>query len=420
MRFRPFFYRVKAGSILNDMTGNQGKEGRKGEPGVFQLRPLLFLTGIFFLTFISRIILAPLLPTLENEMGISHSEAGSLFLFISLGYFVTLTLAGFISSSLTHRKTIILSSVVVGAALLGCSFSHSLWGLRLGTLLLGMATGIYLPSGIATLTSITHPRHWGKAIAIHELGPNLSFMGAPLIAEALMVWVPWRGVLMFLGCVSVLMAGAFKRVVRGGEFRGEAPNLGTFKSILSKKSTWIMMILFSLGIASTMGIFTMLPLYLVIERGIEPNRANTLIGLSRISALGMAFVAGWFSDRLGARRTLGYVILLSGIATLLLGIVPDLWIIGIIFLQPMLAVSFFPAGFSVLSMMGPPQSRATLVSLSMPFAVVIGGGVIPMGIGFMGDRAAFALGIVMAGGLMLLGLLLLRFLEFPEGKETVA
>jgi NNP family nitrate/nitrite transporter-like MFS transporter len=35
---------------------------------------LLFLVGIFFLSFISRIILAPLLPTIEKDLKIGHEE----------------------------------------------------------------------------------------------------------------------------------------------------------------------------------------------------------------------------------------------------------------------------------------------------------------------------------------------------------
>ena len=65
-----------------------------------QLGPLLFLTAIFFLNFISRIILAPLMPAIEKDLGISHGEAGSLFLLISAGYFTALLGSGFFSSRL--------------------------------------------------------------------------------------------------------------------------------------------------------------------------------------------------------------------------------------------------------------------------------------------------------------------------------
>ncbi|MGD8524492.1 MAG: MFS transporter, partial [Desulfobacterales bacterium] len=163
------------------------------------LSPLLILTSIFFINFISRIILSPLMPKIEAELGIAHAAAGSFFLLISVGYFITLLGSGFFSSRLTHRKTIILSAAVLGVALLGTSFISGLWGIRIGMLIIGLAAGLYLPSGLATLTAIIAPRHWGKAIAIHELGPNLSFIAAPLLAEALLIWFSWRSGFVLLG-----------------------------------------------------------------------------------------------------------------------------------------------------------------------------------------------------------------------------
>ena len=53
--------------------------------------------------------------------------------------------------------------------------------------------------------------------------------------------------------------------------------------------------------------------------GIDRNWANTLVALSRITSLGMAFLAGWLSDRFGPRWTLMTILLLTGITTLILG-----------------------------------------------------------------------------------------------------
>lgn len=147
------------------------------------LPSLLYLTGIFFLNFLARIVLAPLMPTVDRDLNVGHSEAGSLFLFISLGYCLGLLGSGLVSSRFTHRRTIILSAVAVGGSLLTVSLSHTLWWIRPGLILLGLSAGLYLPSGIVTLTAIVNSRDWGKAIAVHELAPNLSFIAAPLLAQ---------------------------------------------------------------------------------------------------------------------------------------------------------------------------------------------------------------------------------------------
>ena len=141
-----------------------------------QLSPLMLLTSIFFTNFLARIILAPLMPAVETDLGIRHAEGGSLFLLVSFGYFAALLASGLINSRLTHKQTIVGSNIALGLALLATSFSTGLWGMRLGLIMVGMATGPYIPSGMATLTTLIRSRDWGKAIGIHELAKKL---GAP-------------------------------------------------------------------------------------------------------------------------------------------------------------------------------------------------------------------------------------------------
>ncbi|MDY7036988.1 MAG: MFS transporter [Thermodesulfobacteriota bacterium] len=382
-----------------------------------QLGSLLFLTAIFFFGFISRIILAPLMPTIEKDLGLSHGGAGSLFLLISSGYFISLIGSGLISSRLMHGRTIIMSAAAVGVTLLVTSFCAGLWGVRLGLFMLGLAAGLYLPSGMATLTAIVDSRHWGKAIAIHELAPNLAFVAAPLVSEALLPWFSWRGILALLGGASLLFAFAFARFGKGGDFPGEVPTFSAFKSLFYEPSFLIMVVLFSLAIGASLGVYAMLPLYLTTEQAMDRNLANTLIGLSRFSGLVMAFIAGWATDRLGARPTIWIVFLLTGLTTVLMGVLSSDWLVVIVFLQPTIAVCFFPAGFAALAAIGPASARNVAVSFTVPLAFVFGGGAIPTVIGIMGDAGAFSLGIILVGILIVLGFFLSLFLKLAGGNQ---
>jgi NNP family nitrate/nitrite transporter-like MFS transporter len=381
------------------------------------LGPLLILTSIFFANFISRIIPAPLLPKIEADLNISHAQAGSFFLLISIGYFVTLICSGFFSARLTHRKTIVLSCGVLGLILLGMSLSRGLWGLRFGLLVLGMAAGLYLPSGLATFTANIDSRHWGKAFAIHELAPNLSFVAAPLLAEAVMMMFSWRIVFVCLGIVALLLGGVFARFGRGGEFHGQAPSLTSFRTIFSKPVFWILVLLFSLGISSTLGLYTMLPLYLVTEHALDRNWANALVAFSRIAGLLMAFVGGWLTDRIGPKRVLMAVFCLTGLMTVCIGIASREWIALAVFIQPMLAVCFFPAGLAALSLVSTREDRNIFVSLTVPMGFLVGGGAVPTLIGFIGDISTFALGIILVGALIFSGTIITVFLKLGDPTD---
>lgn len=403
---------------MNDVETTQVGKGNSIGSETFrtQLSPLLLIASIFLLNFTARIIAAPLLPTIERDLGFSHGDAGSLFLFLSIGYFISLLGSGHISSRITHRKTIAVSAIAVGVALSLISFSESLFAMRCCVFVLGISAGIYLPSGITTVTSLVKPRHWGKAVAIHELAPNLSFILTPLLAEMLLHWFIWRNILIFVGMVSVIMGIVFSRLGKGGNFLGEAPNFSSIKKILEIPAFWILIVLFSLAITSTLGIYNMLPLYLVTEHGMSQDWANSLVGTSRISTLGMAFLGGWATDRFGPKPIMIGVFFVTGILTLLIGMVSTYWIAALVFLQPVLAVCFYPAGFAALSTISTPENRNMAISLTIPIAFVLGGGVVPALIGIMADKGYFSLGISLSGALIITGFFLLFFLKLSDSR----
>jgi len=316
-----------------------------------------------------------------------------------------------------HKRTIIVSATAIGLALFVISSSNSLLGISTGLVLLGLAAGLYLPSGISTLTSLISPGQWGKALAIHELAPNLAFVAAPLISEFLLQWFSWRGILAVMGIASMVAGMTFGRFGTGGKFPVDAPSVTSVQTILAKPAFWIMTILFSLAITGSLGVYAMLPLYLVTERSMDQYWANTLVAVSRVSGLGMAFLAGWATDRFGARKIMAAVFLLTGTMTFLLGVTKGYWLVLIVFAQPMLAVCFFPAGFAALSCIGPSSSRNVAVSLTIPLAFLIGAGAIPAGLGIMADTVSFAFGFALVGVFILMGFLLSLTLQLPAENE---
>lgn len=394
------------------LPGTDEPEPQAGEGFLPRLPPLLLLTAIFFVNFLSRIVMAPLMPRVKSDLTLNNAAAGSLFLLISVGYFTTLFASGFISARLTHRKTIILSSTALGLALLFTSFSTGLWSMRLGLVAVGLAAGPYIPSGLATLTTLIKPRQWGKAIGIHEMAPNLAFVLAPVVAEVFLFWFSWRMVFLALGIGALLLAMVFIRYGKGGDFCGDAPGFSSFRHILSNPTLWIMVVLFSLGISSTLGIYTMLPLCLVTDHGMNLEWANTLIALSRVAALGMSLVGGWAVDKLGPQRILRLVFVLTGVLTIFIGLAPSSWVAAAVFLQPIMAVCFFPAGLAALSMASSAKERGITISLTIPLAFLLGGGAAPTLIGYLGDVHSFGLGIAVVGGLIVTGSVFSGFIRF--------
>lgn len=404
--------------MLNESSHDIGTHGNaQGKPFLRQLGPVVFLVLIFLLNFISRVIFSPLLPTIEKELQIGHGQAGFFFFLISAGYLSGLLTSGFLSSRTSHRQTILTSGTGLGLALFILALTNHLWVLRVGLYLLGFAAGLYMPSAIATITALVEQRHWGKAIAVHELAPNLAFFTGPFVAELFLRHASWRTALAVLGAISMVITLGYGQYGRGGRFRGESPASSAFGVLVRKPAFWIMLILFGMGVSSTVGIYAMLPLYLVSDRHIEASWANTLTALSRSYGPIFGVLGGWVSDRLGPKQTMTVSLIVTGALTLLLGSVADNWIAVSVVVQPALAVWFFPAGFAALAVIAPPQARNLAVGFTIPFGYLIGGGATPWFIGTMGDAHLFARGFVITGVLILGAGLLALLLKLPSSHS---
>ena len=390
------------------------KRKNKEKINRFQWLVLFFLTTIFFINFTIRIIISPLLPTISLDMGLSNDQGGSFFLISASGYFIVLLCSGFVSSKIGHKQTIAFSAIAAGTAFILTGLSQGLLGMRAGLFCVGMASALYLPSGIAMLTSSIHQDNWGKAIGIHELAPNLSFFLSPLICEILLLWLPWRGVFFIIGGVSIFLGFSFLKFFRVNDFFGESPTLTAFLPLMGERSFWMMIVLFSLGVIGTLGVYSMLPLFLVDIHGIARTQANSLIVLSRILTLPMPLLVGWVSDRVGLKPTLSVVLFLTGFLTLLVGVLTGQWVKMVIFCQPLMAVCFFPPAFAALSQIGSKKIQNIAISFTIPIAFLFGGGLVPNLIGILGSHGFFQLGFIIFGSMICLGAVIPFFLKFYQ------
>lgn len=387
------------------------------EPFHAVIGSILLLTFLFFLTFISRFIFAPLMPAIREELGITPSQAGSIFLTGSFGFFFASLFSGFIAARINHRGALILAILGSSIALISCVFVHSLWAIQGIMLVLGIAAGLNLPSNMATITAMVSRQDWGKALAVQQMAPPLSLVLGPLLSIAMLKWFSWQVTMGCLGFFSMAVSLYCIRFARFGDFPGSAPGLANTKAVVSQRSFWVMVILFALGMGGQVGIYAMLPLYLVTERAMESGLANSLLGLSQVSALFMTFIAGWVTDRLGEKPAIALFLFASGVATILLGIASGTWLKVVVFVQPALIVCYFPAGFSALARIVQPDLRSLATALATPTAFVIGGGILPAALGYMGQAYTLGLGIAIAGGMILLGPILVLALKLLDKME---
>ena len=362
-----------------------------------RLGPLLLIVGLFFFNVFGRSIFSPILLDIEREFGISHTVSSRFFLMITLGYAVSIVCSGFISSRIMHRRTIALSSMLIGCSMIIIGFAPVLPLVHGGLLLMGAGAGLYPPSGLTVITDMIERKDWQKALAVHELGPHVAMMAVPLYAAAVLTLSTWRMVMVSSGILACITALVFLLRVKVGNTPGEPPTLSNMGILFKIPSFWIMMLLFGLALSSIQGIYLLIPTFMVTEGGFTQQQAHTIFGISRFLPIAALLTAGFVLDRFGVKRTIFSVIFIAGITIALLGILQGPWLALMIFLQPAVGALFFPAGVSAVSLIGPPRTRNVAFSMLLPFASFLGTGGIPAFIGYMGDHVSFAAGFLVVG-----------------------
>jgi NNP family nitrate/nitrite transporter-like MFS transporter len=239
-------------------------------------------------------------------------------------------------------------------------------------------------------------------------------VSAPALAGILLGWTSWRSVYLFFGVIAILVGVAFTRFGPSVPGRGQVPNPTAFKSLLGDSRLWIICILFCVGSAGMIGTYNMLPLYLTAVHGFEPSSANLTIALSRVPGIGMALMAGWFTDRVGPRKAIAVILAGSGVLAMLIGIESGTSLIVVIFLQAAVSTCFFPAGLAAVSILFSFELRSLATAIAAVFSGLVGSGVTSALMGLLADEGMFRTSLVLNGIVVLAGLPSLIFLRFKR------
>ena len=374
---------------------------------------VLFLAAVVFFGLMPRLLLAPLLLRISADLGISYGRASLFFLTASAGYVTGLFASGFVSQRLTHRWTIVLSVFLASVALMVLSQVRTEFLVHLLLVLGGWANGLYPGSGITAVTTIAPEMHRGKALAVHECGPNLAFVLAPVIAAALAPIVGWRGVLLVVGAAGVATTLAFAAGGRASTERGQRPNYHNVAQLARNPSFWVMSALFIVAFTAAAGVYGVLPTYLMVDHGLSERFVNNLVGVSRVVGFVTILGAGGLTDRFGFRRVVTVILVVTGVVTVLVGVTRGWLLVASVLLQPMMVSAFFPVGLNALSDVTTPERRSLAVALAIPMANIVGAGVAPPLLSAAGERGWFAHAFVVLGLLVVASIALLPLMRRP-------
>jgi MFS family permease len=260
----------------------------------------------------AQLLLAPLLPEIINDLGISSTAAGSglalMWMFTAAFHFP----GGRFSDALT-RKSLLVPSI--GLMLIGLMsilvFVNSL-GSLFGIIILGIGAGIYTPVAFAQISDLYVHRR-GLALGINTASLNLGAFFGALLAVVSLQFFTWRQAFIPL-IISLFLVMSLLHFYNNESYNYSSVDINlksTIKRIIqTKKIRWALLATVCFGFV-WQGILSFYPTFMQAEKGLPIVSSGIMYGGIFLIGTAVTPIAG----RIGDSWDYLYVGVVSTIAT---------------------------------------------------------------------------------------------------------
>ena len=353
---------------------------------VAKKRVLYFASFSHTITHAMTLTLAPLLPLIRSDLGLTNTETAS-FAFISFLMYGALALpSGLISDRIGSLKVIRIGLVLFLVSIAGIYLSTGPLTLWISLLILGIGAGAYHPAGLS-LVSRLYPKDMGKAMGFNGLLGNLGEASSPIIAAAVGVYIGWKYPYLFWS-VPILLLLSLSLSIKDSKVKdhltdedsGKYSYIQETRKLVSKDFLLYILILLFRGLFYT-GTVLLLTTFAKDVLSLKVLIGGLITTILIVSGMPGQILGGKISDKLGYKKPLLIFTAVSSICIALIANTSSA-IIFIIF-SILMGFSYFaaqPAQNMLTASMGSTKIRGLLYGFSSlcifgfgSFAVSIGG-----------------------------------------------
>lgn len=164
------------------------------------------LTGLNFINYLDRFIVAAVLPRIQADLDLSNFEGGLLATVFLLGYFVTSPLFGLLGDRMP-RKYLIAAGVATWSIATVCSgLSNSLTTLVIARAFVGIGEASYATLAPTIIDDISPPNQKGRMLAIFFVAIPIGSAAGYLLGGFVQKAWGWREAFFIGGGPGVLLA----------------------------------------------------------------------------------------------------------------------------------------------------------------------------------------------------------------------
>ncbi len=372
--------------------------------GEGSLLPPAFLALGTFAIGTEGFMIAPLLPTIADDLGMSLSATATLVVVFTLVLAVSSPISTVLTASLRRRDTLLLAMAIFTAGNLIAALSSSFATLMLARVMMAVASGLYIPGANSLAGVIVPAGKRGRALAIVSGGMTIAIaLGLPLGAIVGHAF-GWRTTFLAVAAMGLVAIAGIGLGIRADAGQGIA--VASLRQRLGVVRRPAILRLLAVSLFWAIGAFTAYPYiapYLKAVLGFGATGISATVSMWGLAAAIGVTVGGTLNDRFGSNRVVLSSLVALSISFAALAAATMLAPAGALFVAlPAIAAwgfsvwSLFPAQMARLIAAGPVSEASVALALNtstMYLGFSIGSAI---GAGIIGIGAVWAIGAMAA------------------------
>ncbi|MBL7125541.1 MAG: MFS transporter [Dehalococcoidales bacterium] len=173
----------------------------------FEKQAIAYTSACHGLVHILEVTYGVILVSIAQEFGASFFVLGVLANILGFAFGATALPAGFLTDRFGERRLLILCCLGMGVAAIAVGLSPSIYMLGAALAVLGLALGIYHPTGAAFIARVATQR--GLAFGYLGVAGNIGLALGPLLAGVIASFMGWRAAYFIFAIPAFFLAAMF-------------------------------------------------------------------------------------------------------------------------------------------------------------------------------------------------------------------
>jgi predicted MFS family arabinose efflux permease len=350
----------------------------------------------WFIVFLTRFSISPILPLIENELNIMHSEAGLLMSSYLIAYAIMQIPAGMFSDRFGRKHIIILGLLLSSLANVFIGLSSSFINIAFYRFLTGLGAGTYFSASTSLISDSFPSGRRGKAIGLTSSGIGVGTVTAVFLGGLIAELTGWRLVFYVFTIPGLVGIIVFWRLVNEGRVSSRDSRV-LYKDVFRSKSLINLTVMHPLILATYFCLTTFIPTYLTVEAKLSILIANIIFIALPLFEIPAGPIGGFLADKIGKK----YVSITGIVTVAFISSILPLVKSPILFLTGLIVAGFMiRAVLTVLSVFVTDTSPPSIVGTALGWYNAIGflgSSIGPYIFGLLTDNYGFNSAFLFAG-----------------------